>query len=280
MARSSRSESGCQLSGPASPPAPAIARRGRKFAHPSACPGTCVSGRSQWRRSTLVPPSIAVRRNSTREAPGASTSLPANPQETTTRCGRSTRRYSPRTGCPAILTLNLPPGTGSRSACWPIQAVMPPSVVRYSKTASGGAPISMESRNSATADHLPRCDSRSGSGSGFRRSRLHRGLEIGQPARPEVIEVGAHRRQAIGPDGEQVARALPALHREPGPAQHPEMVGGRLLRQAERLGDRSRRPGPSLPGPCASWLLGAPCEPTAVKRTARGAGRVRLTSVV
>lgn len=65
------------------------------------------------------------------------------PQETTTRLGRSTRRYSPRTGWPAMSTANLPPGVGSRSAYCPIHAVMPAFVVRYSNTVSGDAAMSM-----------------------------------------------------------------------------------------------------------------------------------------
>ena len=70
---------GCQRSGPASPPAPAIARRGMKWAQPYSCPRTSGSGRSTWCRSTRVPPAMGVRRNSTLDAPAGSSSLPTNP---------------------------------------------------------------------------------------------------------------------------------------------------------------------------------------------------------
>ncbi|SLM93231.1 hypothetical protein CZ765_11130 [Corynebacterium casei] len=219
-----QSGSGCQPSGPASPPAPTTARRGRKFAQPSAWPRTSVSGRSEWRRSTRVPPPIGVRRNSTFDAPAGRSSLPAKPQLITTRLGGSTCRYSPRTGCPAMSTANLPPGVGSRSAYCPIQAVMPPFVIRYSNTVSGGAPMSMESRNSATRILLP---------------RLNDGLEGSQFPRPKVVQVRAHRRQAISVNREQMARALAGADREPRLAKHSEMVRGSLLRESDLLSNHS-----------------------------------------
>jgi len=40
---------------------------------------------------------------------------------------------------------------------------------------------------------------------------------------------------------EQVARALTGADREAGAAQHPEMVRGRLLREADLLGDCADR---------------------------------------
>src|SRR5699024_16790 len=82
----------------------------------------------------------------------------------------------------------------------------------------GAEAISMDSRNSATLLSLPRFDRR------LQRSEL---------PRPEIIQIRAHRRQALGIDREQMPGPLPRADREPGLAEHSEMVRGRLLREAQ-----------------------------------------------
>src|SRR5690625_2955325 len=123
-------------------------------------------------------------------------------------------------------TANPPPGRGSRLACWPIHAVMPASVVRYSNTTSGGASISIEVAYSAMIIFL---------------LRLDHGFQLRESRRPEVVQVRPNRSKPIRVHGEQMPRAVLGAAGEPGRVKHAQMVRGRLLRQTDLFGDLTHR---------------------------------------
>src|SRR5687768_571866 len=99
---------------------------------------------------------------------------------------------------------------------------MPASVVRYSKTVAAGASISIDVSYSATVLRLPGFDSL---------------LERGELRRPKVVQVRPDGGKPVCIDGEQVARPLPTARHQARVAQYSQMVRGRLLRQANLLGD-------------------------------------------
>jgi hypothetical protein len=118
-----------------------------------------------------------------------------------------------------MLTSNRPPGTGFSDAHWPIHVVRPCSVTRNSYTVSGAAPISIEDRCSAIV--------------ALRGKPLNGPLEGTQSFGPEVVEEGLADRQPLHPHGIEVTGAGPGLGDQTGLAQHLEMVGHVLLRQAQ-----------------------------------------------
>src|SRR5439155_2609847 len=192
-------------SGPGSAPVAATARRARKCAQPVACRSARMPGSPLWTRSSRVPVAVAVSVNSTREAPGGRSALPAMPHETTTRRGASTSRYSPRTGTPLMSTVKAPPGVGFRSAYWPIHATIPSAVVRWANTISGGASMSIEVENSAMVPRRPlRCP-----------------LQRRQVARPEPVQELPNHGEPVGLHREQVPGALALLGDQTRAAQDP-----------------------------------------------------------
>src|SRR5712691_7791889 len=144
-------------------------------------------------RSRVVPFAVGVRMNSTRDEPGGRSWVPAIPHDTTTRCGGSTSRYSPRMGYPLTSTANSPPEIGCSSACWPIHNTIRSAVTRCANTTSGGASMLVEVEKSAIFPPTYRL------ALGL---RLGSSLQPGQVGGPEPVEEVPDRGQAISTNHE------------------------------------------------------------------------------
>src|SRR5690348_4081627 len=156
--------------------------------------------------------------------------LPATPQLTSTRRGGSTSRYCPRTGMPLMSTSKAPPGTGLRTACWPIQRIMAAGSVRCRKTSSAGA-----GRSTSVVNWSAMVLLRLRAGVG------ERGTELAQVLGPEAGQELLHCREPVRVDHEQVPGSLAALVDQPSVVQHFQVPGHRLRRDVEMVGDISDR---------------------------------------
>src|SRR3984893_13187811 len=177
---------------------------------------------------------MAVSVNSTRDEPGGRSALPAMPHDTTTRCGGSTARYSPRNGTPLMSTAKQPPRTGSSVACCPIHDTIRSGVTRWANTTSGGASMSIEVEKSAIGAPAWPVPARFCFGGS---------LEPGEMRRPETVEEVPHGGEAVGAHQEQMSRALAPLGDEARAFEHLQMVGDDLLGDAElqrQLANRQR----------------------------------------
>src|SRR4051812_47414469 len=97
--------------------------------------------------------------------------------------------------------------------------------MRWAKTISGGASISMEVENSATGARVRvGCEC---AALGF--GGLLQGLQM---ARPEAVEELLDDPQAVGAHAVEMPRALALLADQPGGVEHAQVKGDRLLRHA------------------------------------------------
>src|SRR5215472_1762625 len=185
-------------------------------------------------RLSVVPLAVPVSLNSTREEPGGRSSLPAIPHDTTTRCGGSTSRYSPRISAPLMSTANPPVRLGSSSACWPIQDTMRSGVTRCANTTSGGASISIVVEKSA----IPLRVDLDSPGLGLRGL-----LQRRQVGGPEAVQKFAHGTQTTGAHDKEMPGALAPFGDQARAQKHLQVMGDRLLRHRYVLGDLSDRAG-------------------------------------
>src|SRR5438309_71523 len=125
-------------------------------------------------------------------------------------------------------TANSPPGTGRRSACWPIHDTIRSAVTRCANTTSGGASMSIEVEKSAIATPTwtrPACVS------------FCRTLQPGEVRRPEPVEEVPHRSEPVGANHERMTGAVAPLRDQARTAKDPQMMGDDLLGDPELLRD-------------------------------------------
>src|SRR6516162_7984317 len=124
-------------------------------------------------------------------------------------------------------TSKAPPGTGVRTACWPIHRIMAAGSDRCRKTSSAGAGRSTSVANwSVTAPVRLRP-----------RVLGERGAEPAQVLGPEVGQELLHRREPVRVHREQVPGALAVLVDQPGLPQYLQVPGDGLRSDVEVAGD-------------------------------------------